>query len=71
MAFLAEESNHDPLFNVKYIKANHNKLGGDKTGAEIAKTLGISQGRVSQLLKSIKGELQPVNQEATASTAEA
>ena len=55
---------------VQFIKENHKSFGGSKSGAECAKEMELSQGRVSQLLKSIKGELQPVNQEAAASTAE-
>ena len=67
---MTEEMNHSPSYSVEYIKQNHRKLGGEKSGADIAKHLGISQGRVSQLLKEIRGVSQPVNQEAAASTAE-
>ena len=57
---------------VQFISANHKYFGlGNMNGAECAKELGISQGRVSQLLKEIRGVSQPVNQEAAASTAEA
>lgn len=57
---------------VQYIKDHHKEFGmGNMNSRAISDMLGISQGRVSQLLKEIRGVSQPVNQEATASTAEA
>lgn len=55
---------------VQFIKENHKDFGGSKSGAECAKEMELSQGRVSQLLKEIRGVSKPVSQEATASTAE-
>lgn len=69
---------------VQFIKENHRRLldSGGLSGAEISEQLGISQGRVSQLLKEIKAQNKVLdeiasigqeigNQEAAASTAEA
>jgi DNA-binding transcriptional regulator YdaS (Cro superfamily) len=39
---------------VQFIKENHKGFGGGKSGAECAKEMGVSQGRVSQLIKSMR-----------------
>lgn len=39
---------------VQFIKENHKSFGGSKSGSECAKELGITQGRVSQLIKEMK-----------------
>ena len=39
---------------VQFINENHRDFGGKITGAMCAKELGISQGRVSQLIKVMK-----------------
>ena len=39
---------------VQFIKENHKSFGGCKSGADCAKEMGVSQGRVSQLIKSMR-----------------
>lgn len=52
---------------VQFIKENHKDFGGQMNGAAVAKGLGISQGRISQLLKEIK--VAPTSEVATVEAA--
>lgn len=39
---------------VQFIKENHKNHGGKMNGSMVAKELGITQGRISQLIKSMR-----------------
>lgn len=67
---------------VQFIKENHKDFSGHMPSVAVSRALGISQGRVSQLVKEIKSQNKVLdeiasigqefgNQEAAASTAEA
>ena len=48
--------NEKTLGYIEYIKNNHKDFGGQMNGAAVAKYLGISQGRISQLIKEMRGQ---------------